>query len=178
MTVGELIAALSHRDPSQALAIASVEELFIVPSKETKLEGPKNPGPVPSKRQEILRGPEPIGVPIGVMTGTDEPLSPLRLDNHPRYVEFATARELNEATLWEALKMLREAVHARGYNNRPLEFADCALVASTRWTHRAMELQEKLRGLGIQLVNPMLLKTEAAWGLVSGYDSVISLTTW
>ena len=37
MTVGELIAALSHRDPSQALAISSMEELFIVPSKEAKL---------------------------------------------------------------------------------------------------------------------------------------------
>lgn len=53
MTVGELITDLSHRDPGQALAISSVEELFIV-KQEAKL-GVENPGPVLSNRDQILR---------------------------------------------------------------------------------------------------------------------------
>lgn len=106
------------------------------------------------------------------------PLRPLQLDNHPRYFTFATACDPNEMILWEALRLLREMVWARGYNNRSVEFADCVLVASTRWTRQVNELCEKFPGLRLQLVNPMILKTEAAWSLMCGYDSVISLPTW
>lgn len=52
MTVGELIAGLSHREPSQVTTVTNIEDLFAI-KPETKLEGSK-PGLVPDKRHEIL----------------------------------------------------------------------------------------------------------------------------
>lgn len=172
MTVGELIAELSHRASGQALAISSVDELFVTKT-EAKLR--EHPGSVPSKRRQIIT--EAVA-PLPYKDPSDPPLSPLQLDLHPRYIQLSVPADPHETSLWDALRMLREAVSARGYNNRPVEFADCVLVASTRWTQVANELTAKFPGLQKQLVNPMVLKTEAAWALMCGYDSVISLCTW
>jgi len=106
------------------------------------------------------------------------PPKPLRFDNQPRFLEFSCAAEPNEKSLYWALEMLRPLAQARGYTNRPIEFFDVILVGSERWIHRFDELKKQLPGLQTQLVSPMVLKTEGAWALIFGVDSVISLVPW
>ena|ERR1700740_1688890 len=105
MTVGELIAALSHYDPSLRVVNAKWESyqledlarvgnaLMFDHSKEPKLmsrdmsepvlernlpgeDTKSNPGPVPSKRHELLQGPEPVGV---MTEAGEQPPPPLKL---------------------------------------------------------------------------------------------------
>lgn len=183
MKVSELITILSHHDPN--LQLHNIKELLEQLAGDGDMPLPQ-PSGVTGDAEMQVGGDRPLS-PLAADFQVKEyegrnvfisDLPPLQLDNHPRYTTFAAAPDPSESILWEALRLLREAVLARGYNNRPVEFADCVLVASTRWARIATELAEKFPGLKVQLVNPMVLKTECAWALVCGYDSIISLCVW
>lgn len=78
MTVGELIAALSHHDANKNTVVHVVEELFLTRGEwaaglAAKLET-RNPGPVESKRNQIVQGPS---QPLRPMTEDDDKPAPL-----------------------------------------------------------------------------------------------------
>lgn len=108
----------------------------------------------------------------------EKPPAPLLFDAKPRYQEFTVPPDLGETPLIHALLMLRPMVHARGYNNRPVELDDVILVCSERWKQRAEELKEKYPKMQLHFVPAPLLKTMGAWGITFGLDTVASLPNW
>lgn len=86
--------------------------------------------------------------------------------------------DLNETTMYRALSELRPMAHARGYNDREIQFDDVILVCSDYNQQRADELKLKHPGLRIQIVTPALLKTPFSWAVVFGKDAFISMPPW
>lgn len=108
-----------------------------------------------------------------------KPLEPLRFDDHPRWCEIgAVCVDISEGAVEQALNKLRPMAQARGYNNRDITLADCVLVCSERWRWPAEQQQKRVPGLRVQTVPPCLLKTEGAWALIFGLDSVVSFPPW
>lgn len=99
---------------------------------------------------------------------------PLAFDTTPRFVEPTRPCDLNDTSLHNALLALRPLAHARGYNSRQLEFADTFLVCSDYWTMQAADLKKKHKGLRVQTVPAVMLKTYFTWALVFGVDVYVS----